>query len=69
MSSDSPTRPSRETRATEAEDAQRQAEADRPPTDEESAKAEEQELDPDVAEHEREMQQRGVEQRGEGHIP
>jgi hypothetical protein len=69
MSSDTPMRPSRETRETEAEDARRPAGADRPPTDEEGAKAEEQELAPDVAAHEREMQQRGAEDRGEGRIP
>ena len=69
MSSDSPTRPSRETQEAEAEDAQQHAGADRPPTDEEGAKAEDQDLDPDVAAHEREMQQRGAENRGEGRIP
>jgi hypothetical protein len=69
MSSDSPTRPSPETRATEAEDAQRHAGADRPPTEDEARQAEQQELDPDVAEHERDMQERGVEQEGEGRIP
>ncbi len=69
MSPDSPTRPSPETRATEAEDARQPAGADRPPSEDEARKAEEQELDPDVAEHEREMQERGVEQEGEGRIP
>ena len=39
------------------------------PTAEEEEKAEEQELDPEVAEHEREMAERGAEQKGEGRIP
>ena len=69
MSSDSPTRPSRETRAAEAEDAQQHAGADRPPTEDEAREADQQPLDPDVAEHERDMQERGVEQEGEGRIP
>jgi hypothetical protein len=69
MSSDSPTRPSPETRAAEAEDAEQPAGADRPPTEDEARQAEQQQLDPDVAEHEHDMQERGVEQEGEGRIP
>jgi hypothetical protein len=42
--------------------------ADRPPTPEEEEAAEERPLSPGVAEHEREMAERGVEARGEGRI-
>jgi hypothetical protein len=64
-----PTRPTRETRDEERVDAQRSAGADREPTDEEAAAAEQNELDPEVAEHEREMAERGARQKGEGRVP
>jgi hypothetical protein len=63
-----PIRPDSATRAEEQQDAQVRAGADRPPTDEEAHKAEQQSLDPDVAEHEREMAERGAHQEGEGRI-
>jgi hypothetical protein len=63
------TRPSRKTRKTEAEEARRAAGADRLPTDDEAKQAERHPLDPSVAEHEREMTERGAAQEGEGRIP
>jgi hypothetical protein len=63
------TRPSGETRAAEAEDAQRRAGADREPTGEEAARADEHPADPEVAEREREMAERGAKQKGEGRLP
>ena len=39
------------------------------PTPEEERQAEESELDPEVAEHEREMLERGAAQEGEGRLP
>ena len=39
------------------------------PTGDEEAKAEENALDPEVAEHEREMLERGANQQGEGRLP
>jgi hypothetical protein len=67
--SEQPTRPSDDTRAAEREDAQRRAAADREPTAEEAARADDLELDPEVSEHEREMAKRGAGQKGEGRIP
>jgi hypothetical protein len=64
-----PTRPTRETRDEERADAQRAAGADREPTPDEEASAEQNVLDPDVVEHEREMAERGARQEGEGRIP
>jgi hypothetical protein len=66
---DKPTRPTPDTRAAERDDAQRKAGADREPTAEEAARADELELDPEVAEHEREMAERGADQKGEGRLP
>jgi hypothetical protein len=66
---DQPTRPNRDTRDAERADAEVTTQADRPPTSEEERLAEEHVLDPDVAEHEREMADRGVKQEGEGRIP
>jgi hypothetical protein len=43
--------------------------ADRMPTPEEEEIADELELDPEVAEHEREMAERGAKQKGEGRVP
>jgi hypothetical protein len=61
-------RPSRKTRATEAEDATVEAGADRMPTDEEERLAELHEVDSKVAEHAEEMYERGAKQQGEGRI-
>ena len=66
---DETTRPSRETRKAERQEADAAHQPDRPPTEDEARLAEEQQLDPDVAAHEEEMAERGVEQRGEGQIP
>lgn len=66
---DEPTRPSPDTRAAERDDAQRKAGADRDPTPEEVGRADELDLDPDVAEHERDMAERGAKQKGEGRLP
>ena len=66
---DQPARPDPDTRAAEREDAQRKAGADREPTAEETARADERDLDPEVAEHEREMAERGAKQKGEGRLP
>ena len=61
-----PTRPSNETRAAEARDAQVTAGPDKTggPEAPDDAK-----VDKDVAEHEKEMAERGVEQKGEGRLP
>jgi len=67
--SQQPTRPSGDTRATERDDAQTPAGADREPTPEEAQAAEELTVDPKVAEHEREMAERGANQKGEGKLP
>jgi len=67
--SEQPTRPDAETRAAERDDAQRTAGADRAPTPEEAERAEARDLDPEVAEHEREMAERGANQKGEGRLP
>jgi hypothetical protein len=67
--SEQPTRPNDETRATEREDADRRAGADRQPTPDEEQRAESESLDPEVAEHEREMAERGANQKGEGRLP
>ena len=64
-----PTRPSAQTRAADRHEAGAAHEADRMPTDEEAARADELEVDPEVAEHEREMAERGALQEGEGRIP
>jgi hypothetical protein len=56
------------TRAADRADAQAAHEPDRMPTDEESAKAEQHELDPNAAAHYEEMAERGAKQRGEGRI-
>ena len=65
---DKPTRPTAKTRATERDDVQTSADADREPTPEEARRAEELTLDPEVAEHEQEMAERGTNQKGEGRI-
>jgi hypothetical protein len=66
---DTPTRPSDETREAEAQEARRDHVADRGPTPEEAERADELEADPEVAEHEQEMAERGARQEGEGRIP
>lgn len=58
----------RDTREAERREMDKAGEADRPPTDEEEELAEEQEVDPEVAEHYEEMAERGAETRGEGRI-
>jgi hypothetical protein len=64
------TRPSDETRAAEKSDARQTAEPDDMPTPEEEAAAERAgELDPEVAEHYKEMSERGADQKGEGRLP
>ena len=62
-------RPSRKTRRSEEEEARRPPGADRMPTDEEARLADEDSPDPSVAEHERDMAERGARQQGEGRIP
>ena len=63
------TKPTPETRAAEREERpQAPHESDREPTADEEAAAEALELDPEVAEHEKEMAERGAEQKGEGRI-
>jgi hypothetical protein len=66
---DQPTRPTGETRAAERDDGKTTAHADREPTPEEARRAEELKLDPEVVEHEKEMTERGANQKGEGRIP
>jgi hypothetical protein len=65
----SPTRPSAETREAERAEAQVTHESDRAPTPQEEAAAEAREVDPDLAEHEKEMLKRGANQQGEGRLP
>jgi hypothetical protein len=62
------TKPDAETRAAEREEAKAPHAPDREPTGDEAAAAEVLELDPEVAEHEREMAERGKDQKGEGRI-
>ena len=62
------TRPSSATRSAEREAAQAAHQPDRPPTREEAHLAEQQTLDPKVAAHEKEMAERGKNQKGEGRI-
>jgi hypothetical protein len=64
-----PTRPSRETRDAERDEADAPHQADRAATPDEERLAEEHQADPDVAQHEAEMAERGVEDQGEGRIP
>jgi hypothetical protein len=62
------TKPTSETRETEREEAGAPHIADREPTEDEAAAAEVLEVDPEVAEHEKEMAERGAKQKGEGRI-
>jgi hypothetical protein len=64
-----PTRPSRETRDAEREEADRKAGADREPTEDEERLAEQHTTDESVAEHEAEMLEKGAHQEGEGRVP
>lgn len=64
-----PTRPSAQTREAERAEAQVTHESDRAPTPQEEAAAEAREVDPDVAEHEKEMLKRGAHQQGDGRLP
>jgi len=68
MSDSDHTRPSSATRAAEQAAARKAHEADRPPTADEARLAEQQRLDPDVAVHEKEMAERGKNQKGEGPV-
>jgi hypothetical protein len=63
------TRPTPTTRAAERAEAEAHAQPDRMPTPAEEEKAEENTLDPEVSEHEREMLERGANQKGEGRLP
>jgi len=62
------TKPDAETRAAERQEADAPHEPDRAPTPDEEAVAETLELDPEVAQHEKEMAERGAKQKGEGRI-
>ena len=63
-----PTKPSRETRAAEREEAEAKHEADRQPTPDEEKIADSLEVDPDAAASFDEMAKRGANQKGEGRI-
>ena len=56
------------TKDEEAREAEASHTADRPPTPDEAAAAEGNQLDPEVAEHEREMDRLGADVKGEGQI-
>ncbi len=63
------TRPTPTTREAERAEAEIHAQPDRMPTPDEEADADEHELDPEVAAHEKEMLERGANQKGEGRVP
>lgn len=65
---DDQTRPDIETEAAEEQEARATHAADRPPTPEEEAAAEEEGLDPEVAASYKEAIERGAEVKGEGEI-
>jgi hypothetical protein len=67
--SEQPTRPNAETREAERDEAAVTAGADREPTEGEAAQADAREPSPDAAAHEREMNERGANQEGEGRLP
>jgi len=67
--SDQPTRPSAQTRAAERDEARKEAGADRAPAPEEDRFAETHEVDRNAAEYEREINERGADQQGEGKLP
>ena len=61
--------PSEATKAAERVEADRQAGADRMPTEDEERVAEGNTIDDDVRGHEKDMTERGARQEGEGRIP
>ena len=63
------TKPDTVTREAEAEQARKVAGADRAPTADEAAAADANTLDPSAAAHEKEMNERGAHQQGEGRLP
>jgi hypothetical protein len=63
------TNPDSATREEEAREARTPAGAPQQPTPEEERAADSNKLDPEVAEHEREMGERGANQQGEGRLP
>lgn len=65
---DHPGKVSAETISAEESEAQMRTRADRPPTEEEAALADRNELDPDVAESYQEANERGANAKGEGRI-
>ena len=67
--SDQPTRPTAETRAAERDEGRTEAVSDRSPTPEEDRLTESHEVDRSAAEHEKEMNERGANQQGEGKLP
>ena len=69
MTPSEPTRPTDRTREAEREEAKTTSHADREPTEEEAKIAEGTTLDPKVSEHEKEMAERGANQKGEGRLP
>jgi hypothetical protein len=56
------------TKAADRADAQAAHEPDRMPTEDESTRAEQHQLDPNAAAHYEEMAERGAKQRGEGRV-
>lgn len=64
-----PTTPDPQTREAERHEATTHATADRAPTADEERLADEHELDDSVAAREKEMNERGANQRGEGRLP
>ena len=62
------TLPSSDTRAAEQQQAGKAHEAGRGPTEEEARAADSNPMDPSVAEHEKEMLERGASQKGEGRV-
>lgn len=63
------TKPSADTRAEEAHEAREGHGPDRAPTAEEAALADDNAPNPETAAHEREMDERGAHQQGEGRLP
>ncbi len=61
-------RVTQETKEAERKEAHVEAKPDRMPTPEEEQRAEQHDVDPDVAEHAKEMAERGAHQEGEGRI-
>ena len=63
-----PTRPTRETQSAEESEALAQPGADPPPSPEEEEAADKHPLTEGVADHEKEMLERGAHQKGEGRL-